>query len=117
MMKTINNKAETIAKDIATTKESLKSVALDPFTILAIIGIIISLIQLYLTYCKKTTQEAASSMRNPNLVEKWQLRRLIRKHIDDCDVRKLLGEPLLTSLLKIGATITDEEVAKMYTEV
>lgn len=114
-MSTIEDKAKLIADDVASNGSDVSEVVFDPFTISVIVTVISELVKLYLA-CRKTPTETAESMRNPGIVEKWRLRRVIKQHVDHDEAHDMLAQPLFKSTLKVSATLTDDEVAKMMEE-
>ena len=111
----IEQKANQIAADMAQT-ESIKKYAIDPFTILTIVEILIELVDLY-RKCRKAKQETAQSMQDPGMVERWRLRKVIRTKVDDSEAHQILGNRIFQSTLNVGKTVTEDEVGQMYDEL
>lgn len=114
-MSVIQDKANAIAADMQ-QNQAVRHLAIDPFTIMAVVGVIIDLVKLYIQ-CKKTPQQTAASMQNPGVIERWRLHRVIRHHVDYPEAHAALGQPLFNSTLKVASTVTEDEVNGMYTEV
>lgn len=114
-MSILEKKANEIANEMA-KDEKIKSYAIDPFTISIIVSILTELIKLYIS-CRKSSKEAAETMRNPGLIQRWRLKRLIRNHLDDEEVHHILHKDLFQATLKIANEVTDEEVKEIYEEV
>lgn len=114
-MTVIEQKAALIAEDVA-KKSDVRSLAIDPFTIGIIITIITELVKLYMS-CRKEPKSTAASMRHPGIMERWRLRKIVKRHIDDDEVYSYMGKELVRSSLKVASQVTDDEVKAMYDEV
>lgn len=114
-MSIIREKAHAVAADMA-QNEKVKHYAIDPFTISIIITVITELVKLYMNR-RKSSQETAASMKDPGLIERWRLRKVIRKHVDDDEAHGILGGRLFKSTLAVSKDVTEEEVAQMFDEV
>jgi len=111
----IQDKAHLIAADMEKSQVEHR-VAFDPLIIATIIEIIYYLIEIYKD-CKQTPQQAAVSMRSGGVLERFRLRRAIRKHIDDPDMHDHIGQRMFGSTLSVAKQVQDDEVSQMYNEV
>lgn len=91
------------------------TVAIDPATIFAIIGVITQVIKLY-QGCKQTPTQAAEAMKEPNWWQRWRLRRLANQTIREHGIDVNVGD-VVEGVLNQGKMVTTEEVTKMYEEV
>lgn len=114
-MSVIERLANDVAADMA-QHEPIKKVAIDPFTISIIITIISELIKLYQN-CNKTPAATAASMQAPGLIERWRLRRVIRKHVDDDEAHQALGGRMFQSTLVVAKGVQESDVQSMFEEV
>ncbi len=92
-----------------------KRVAFDPAILYIIVQIIVALVELY-NKCNQTPKQAHASMKSLNILERWYLRRVIRKHIDDTEMQDYIGGKMFDSFAELGATVTEEEVVKIFEE-
>ena len=115
-MSVLEAKANQIADDAGQKNGEVSQVALDPFTISVIVQILTSLVKAYMA-CRKTPEEAAVSMRDPGVLDRWRLRRTVKQHLDHDEAHDLLAGPVFKSTLKVAAGVTDDEVKSMYDEV
>ena len=96
------------AEGIAVQASGAAGVGFDPSIIIAIITAIIQA----LGGCKKTPAQAASAMRNPNLLARFVVRRECRRHVDDRDECDCLVEAVLDA----GSTIDADQAKAMLSE-
>jgi hypothetical protein len=113
-MSKFQEKAEAISADMG--DGGVSTVALDPFTISVIVQVLSELVKLYMQ-CRKTPAEATVSMRDPGLIERWRLRRVIKKHLDDDEVHGVMGSKLFSAVLRSAAAVSADDVAAMYKEL
>lgn len=83
-------------------------------SILLIISIIISLIQIFMQ-CSKTADEIASDMREPGWFYKWRLKRLVNRKLTDIDLEH--SSLIYQGLVQTGSNITKEEVEQIISEI
>jgi hypothetical protein len=93
-----------------------KKIAVDPMMIDVILQIILAAIQAY-QKCQQPPAQVVADLKSLNLMRRWQLRRLILQHINDGEVSLKLGSQVFTAISKVGATLTEESVNKMFSEV
>jgi hypothetical protein len=115
-MSVIEAKANNAASELAQTQGIDNSVALDPATILALLEIIMQVMKM-LQNCRKTPENALLVLRNPSIMERWALKRIVKRVVDDEDVHKLYGRQFLNSIVSVGHSCSLDEVTNMYKEV
>lgn len=108
-MKTIKAKAASIAHDFADEGWA----ALDPLVILALTGVIIQAIRLYLT-CKKTPAEALEGFLHPRIRERLRLRRILVDY--PLLAQRKVAQRSFFSCLTIAQQFSLEEVTQMFGE-
>src|ERR1051326_417443 len=116
MASIIKDKAQQVCDDMAKNQGIDQKLAFDVMLIIAIIGVIVNLVRLFIE-CKQSHQQAQAKMANPGLMERWRLRRAIREHVDDGEVQAALASQLFNSSINISSKLKVEEVAAMYDEV
>lgn len=98
-------------KIVAEAKGENPVVFVDPITILTVISVIVQIVKLYQS-CKKTPEEVKKSMESPNWIERWRLKRIVRKSIkSNEDVNGIVN-----GILKQGKDITVEEIVQLQKE-
>lgn len=107
--------AKMVAEELALSKVPRK-VAFDPFTILAIVSVIVAVIRLFIE-CKKKPRDAAQVCKKPDLVERWRLRRLIKEILADEEAEKELSKALQKAFFLVGSRLTDKEIEYLMKEV
>jgi hypothetical protein len=113
-MSLLEDKANQVAAEIQ--GEVNPTVAFDPATILAIIGLITQIIKLY-QGCKQSPSEAADAMKEPNWWQRWRLRRLANQVVRQSGAKDVVVSHVVEGVLKQGKIVTVEEVEVMYKEV
>ncbi len=114
-MSIIEKLANDVASDMVKT-DKLKISVTDPFVISVIIDVITELVKIY-ERCQKTPEDTVESMKNPGLIERWRLRRVIRKHVDDDEAHNHLGRNLFKSTLHVAKNLNQSDVEEMFEEV
>ena len=107
--------AKMVAEEMVLAKVARK-VAFDPFTILAIVSVIVAVIRL-LIECRKKPKEVAQIFKKPELVERWRLRRLIKQILADEEAEKELSKALQKSFFAVGQRLSEKDVEILMKEV
>ena len=106
--------AQRVANTMVSEKVD-KKLALDPVTIQVIIEIIIDLITLYQN-CRKTPQEALVEWKSLSLLERWKLRRVIKRRVDDEEVYNAIGDKIFNGIKNLGVEATELDAVNMFAE-
>jgi len=114
-MSILENKANLVCTEMQSSGVD-KTIAFDPFIILMIVQIIVSIVEFYFQHCKKTPSLTLSSMQNPGILERWHLRRIIRDHVADAEMNSFISPKLTDAYLKVAKTLTEEDVNQMFEE-
>lgn len=93
--------AERINKEAKAENENF---AFDPFTIIAIINVIIGLIRIIME-CRKNREEAKGMIRKPGIIAKYIMKREIRKSFPASERRCVYN-----AMLKVCSNLTDAEL-------
>lgn len=97
-------------------------VALDPLTLLAIGGFLINVIELFMS-CRKSEDDGLYRMQNPGMMDRWAMRRLIKKRIKS--MPKVYGASgsqldlrmdMERAIREMAAGLTVNDVKQMYKE-
>lgn len=84
------------------------TVAMDPFLIGAIVDLLFETIELF-KGCGRSEETVLVAMQDPNFIQRWRFRRLVRKHN--------LPRTIIPSSQKVAKTFTINEVKEMYASV
>ena len=106
-MNTLKNTAKKIANEASEKSENFN---IDPFTILAIVSIIVSLARLWMD-CRDRNS-AKSQLKNPGLMFKFFLKKEIKKHFKSKD-RTLIYD----SFINVSKDLTDTELMNILKEI
>lgn len=114
-MKEIENQANQIAGMIVDDGED-EAVFFDLATILLIISIITAVYRLW-KECNKKPLEALAEAKNPGIVARWRLRRLVRQNVDDEEFNNRYARKITNNILKYGLSLNEEKIKLSYMEV
>jgi hypothetical protein len=117
-MSVLEDKAREVSGYMLESKEVDNVAAFDPMTILMIISIICSAIQIW-QRCGAKPNVVADRMKENSTLTRLQLRRLIREKGRELPhaQRKEFRESMEAAITKMGANITVEDVQKLFAEV
>lgn len=102
-----------IAKDLSGTSSDQVKFELNEETI-AQIGAIVMQIVTMLKSCKKTPEEAVTTVNNPKVIDKQRVRAAVRKELGFFKNRKV-GADYVDAVLKAGYTASLTEVKEAWT--
>jgi hypothetical protein len=111
----IQDKAYQIAEDMNRDQVE-RRLAFDPMLIVTLVSVVTQIFKVY-QECKKTPAQAHESIANPGILERWRLKRLIKKELDDDEMHVHVGGKMVKSTMKVGSTLTTGEVQQIYDEV
>ncbi len=92
-----------------------KKYAIDPLTILAIIQVLIELVKL-MQWCQKTPPSALQIARNPNIVQRWWLKRTALDKLGR-EMYNKIGNQVLDGVKTVAEKSTVDDMIVMYKEV
>lgn len=104
----IYEKANVVLGHIKPDENGVKQI--DPFTIIAIISTLVKLWK-----CWKDTKKAVENCNEPSLVNRVQLRRLVKQGLGRDKYRKY-GDDVINGLLALGRTATEEDIKRLIEE-
>jgi hypothetical protein len=107
-MKTLESLAQKIAVEAKTKDESF---TIDPFTIAAIVSIIVSLIRLWMD-CRDRNS-AKSQLKKPGMMFKILLKREIKKHFKSLKDKTFIYD----SFISVASTTTEAELINILKEI
>lgn len=111
-MSFLEEKATQIA--VGSKDDNMVEVAIDPITIMAIIGLIIEVVQMFRN-CQKTPEDARVVMSSPNWLQLWKLRGMVRQELKKHGSNANPNE-VLKSILDQGKHLSVRDVATLYSE-
>lgn len=94
-------------------------VAFDPMTILAIVSALVSVIK-FIKECRQTPDQTIAMAKADGIagrLTRWKMRRTVRPHFDDDDMRKELEGPVVEAALKHAAAQNATQVQKVFAAV
>jgi hypothetical protein len=111
-------RSEQVAMKVAAKYGSLtgnKEAAFDPSIILVFADLILEFAELFKS-CNKTPLQAANAARNPNLWERFLLRRYVRQNMTRREFRDK-GNEIVEALLSGGKDASEADFKELYDEV
>jgi hypothetical protein len=111
-MKVITSKAEEVVK-LMQEREGVDRKAVDPYLIIAIVGCIIGVCQLFINK-RNSYKTALAAMQNPSIMQRWTLRRLLKEKLGD--QYSSLHTQVKRSMYSMACSLTESDVAEMYHE-
>lgn len=94
-----------VANKIATTANAKdKNFSIDPFTIIAIINVIVGLIRIIME-CRKRRDQAKAIIRKPGILARFIMRREIRKNFPPSQRKSLYD-----AMLVVSSSLSDKEL-------
>lgn len=113
-MQTITSKAQEVLQ-IMQDKEGVdKLKTVDPYLIIAIVGCIVSVIQLLINK-HNSYKSALAIMKEPSILQRWTFRKLLREKLGD--KHNELVCPVRRSMYALANGLTENDVVSMYHEV
>lgn len=92
----------------ANVKAKDDNFAIDPFTILAIVNVLIGIIRMVME-CRSNREQAKKIIRKPGVIARYLMRREIKKHFPPHERRGVYS-----AMLSITSSLSEKEIDKSF---
>jgi len=88
---------------------------LSPMMVEIIAAVIIEVVKA-VAACYAKPKDGLKVVRSPGPLQRFRLRRAVKRHLDDRETYEYLGDDMAKAILKAGDALTEEQLADLYKE-
>jgi histidinol phosphatase-like enzyme len=104
--------AQAVADGMSTSTEFKQ---LSPMMVEIIAAVIIEVVKA-VAACYAKPKDGLKVVRSPGPLQRFRLRRAVKRHLDDRETYEYLGDDMTKAILKAGDALTEEQLADLYKE-
>lgn len=114
-MSLVNDVAATVAAEMTKKTDKLDLAQINPLLVEIIAQVLVEVLKAVMD-CYKEPKKALATVQRPGVLQRFRLRRAIKRHIDDDEAYGYMGNDMLKAFTKVAETVTEEDLKKLYAE-